>query len=141
MSLNLPQGMQINAPLQPGYENILTLEALEFVAKLHRAFEPRLPDSVGFGHHFAHGAGIRGFGARLRRLLEGRTLVSLETWLEPRMEARPEPRREEKQELQRESWSASRFEPADAVPNRTFRAPDRRDSPYPPGGAKGTLIP
>ena len=34
MSLNLPQGMQINAPLQPGYENILTLEALEFVAKL-----------------------------------------------------------------------------------------------------------
>ena len=24
MSLNLPQGMQINAPLQPGYENILT---------------------------------------------------------------------------------------------------------------------
>ena len=41
MSLNLPQGMQINAPLQPGYENILTLEALEFVAKLHRAFEPR----------------------------------------------------------------------------------------------------
>ena len=103
--------------------------------------QPRLPDSVGFGHHFAHGAGIRGFGARLRRLLEGRTLVSLETWLEPRMEARPEPRREEKQELQRESWSASRFEPADAVPNRTFRAPDRRDSPYPPGGAKGTLIP
>ena len=34
MSLNLPQGMQINAPLQPGYESILTLEALEFVAKL-----------------------------------------------------------------------------------------------------------
>ena len=41
MSLNLPQGMQINAPLQPGYETILTPEALEFVAKLHRAFEPR----------------------------------------------------------------------------------------------------
>jgi malate synthase len=40
MSLNLPQGMQINAPLKPGYENILTLEALELVAKLHRAFEP-----------------------------------------------------------------------------------------------------
>ena len=41
MSLNLSQGMQIKAPLQSGYENILTLEALEFVAKLHRAFEPR----------------------------------------------------------------------------------------------------
>jgi malate synthase len=41
MSLTLPAGMQINAPLQPGYETILTPEALEFVAKLHRAFEPR----------------------------------------------------------------------------------------------------
>ena len=41
MSLTLPAGMQINAPLQPGYETILTPEALELVAKLHRAFEPR----------------------------------------------------------------------------------------------------
>ena len=41
MSLTLPAGLQINAPLQPGYETILTPEALELVAKLHRAFEPR----------------------------------------------------------------------------------------------------
>ena len=41
MSLTLPAGMQINAPLQPGYETILTPEALEFVAKLHRAFAAR----------------------------------------------------------------------------------------------------
>ncbi|AEV24444.1 MULTISPECIES: malate synthase A [Azospira] len=41
MSLNLPAGMQITAPIQPQYESILTLEALEFVAKLHRAFEGR----------------------------------------------------------------------------------------------------
>ncbi len=41
MSLTLPAGMQINAPILPGYESILTPEALEFVAKLHRAFEPR----------------------------------------------------------------------------------------------------
>ena len=38
---NLPTGMQINAPLKPGYESILTPPALELVAKLHRAFEPR----------------------------------------------------------------------------------------------------
>jgi malate synthase len=40
-TLTLPTGMQINAPLQPGYETILTKDALELVEKLHRAFEPR----------------------------------------------------------------------------------------------------
>ena len=41
MSLKLPAGVQINAPINARYEEILTPEALEFVAKLHRAFEPR----------------------------------------------------------------------------------------------------
>jgi malate synthase len=41
MTLALPQGLQINAPILPGFETILTLPALELVAKLHRAFEPR----------------------------------------------------------------------------------------------------
>ena len=41
MSLNLPQGMQITAPIKPEWEAILSTEALEFVAKLHRAFEAR----------------------------------------------------------------------------------------------------
>ncbi|WP_300453078.1 malate synthase A [Accumulibacter sp.] len=41
MSLNLPAGMQINAPIQPAYETILTADALALVAKLHRAFEGR----------------------------------------------------------------------------------------------------
>ncbi len=40
MSLTLPQGMQINAPILPGFEQVLTLPALELVAKLHRQFEP-----------------------------------------------------------------------------------------------------
>jgi len=40
-TLSLPQGMQINAPLLPGFETVLTLPALELVATLHRAFEPR----------------------------------------------------------------------------------------------------
>jgi len=41
MSIPLPQGVQINAPILPGFETILTVPALELVAKLHRAFEPR----------------------------------------------------------------------------------------------------
>ena len=41
MSLKLPQGMQINASIQPGFETILTPEALAFVADLHRTFEAR----------------------------------------------------------------------------------------------------
>jgi malate synthase len=40
-TLALPAGMQINAPILPGFETILTPPALELVAKLHRAFEPR----------------------------------------------------------------------------------------------------
>jgi malate synthase len=38
---HVPQGMTITADIKPGYETILTPEALELVAMLHRAFEPR----------------------------------------------------------------------------------------------------
>ncbi len=31
----------INAPMRPGFERVLTTEALELVAKLHRQFESR----------------------------------------------------------------------------------------------------
>ncbi|MBS1220792.1 MAG: malate synthase [Proteobacteria bacterium] len=41
MSLNLPAGVQVNAPLSPRFDEILTHDALALVAKLHRAFEPR----------------------------------------------------------------------------------------------------
>lgn len=41
MSLKLPKGVAIAAPIHPGYEEILTPEALEFLAALHRAFEHR----------------------------------------------------------------------------------------------------
>jgi malate synthase len=40
-SHKLPEGMQIHAPILPGFETILTEPALALVAKLHRAFEPR----------------------------------------------------------------------------------------------------
>ena len=38
---HMPQGMTITAEIKPGYETILTPGALELVATLHRAFEPR----------------------------------------------------------------------------------------------------
>ncbi len=41
MPFDTPTGVQINAPLKPGFETILSNEALALVAKLHRAFEPR----------------------------------------------------------------------------------------------------
>ncbi len=41
MTISLPHGVAINAPILPGFEAILTPPALELVAKLQRAFEPR----------------------------------------------------------------------------------------------------
>ncbi|HEV3105750.1 MAG TPA: malate synthase A [Trinickia sp.] len=40
-TLSLPQGMEITGAIEPGFETILTREALELVAKLHRMFQPR----------------------------------------------------------------------------------------------------
>ncbi|MEO5846003.1 MAG: malate synthase A, partial [Caldimonas sp.] len=40
-TLTLPTGLAINAAIQPGFETILAAPALDLVAKLHRAFEPR----------------------------------------------------------------------------------------------------
>ena len=37
----LPAGVQITGPIKPGYETILTTEALALVAELHRAFNGR----------------------------------------------------------------------------------------------------
>lgn len=39
--LTLPQGMEITAPIKAGFERVLTLDALQLVAKLSRAFETR----------------------------------------------------------------------------------------------------
>jgi len=41
MSIAIPSGMEIRADIKPGYEQILTPEALELVAKLSRQFESR----------------------------------------------------------------------------------------------------
>ena len=41
MTIATPAGMSITAEFKPGYEEILTPGALELVAKLSRAFEPR----------------------------------------------------------------------------------------------------
>ncbi len=41
MNLNLPAGMQITGPIHPGYELVLSADALAFIAKLHHAFNGR----------------------------------------------------------------------------------------------------
>jgi malate synthase len=41
MGSRWPAGVEIHAPLHPRFEEVLSPEALAFVAKLHRAFEPR----------------------------------------------------------------------------------------------------
>jgi malate synthase len=41
MTLDLPAGLRIDAPILPGFDRILTRPALELVADLHRRFEPR----------------------------------------------------------------------------------------------------
>lgn len=41
MTNGIPSGMEIRAEIKPGYEQILTPEALELVARLSRQFEPR----------------------------------------------------------------------------------------------------
>ncbi|MBP0589132.1 malate synthase A [Paraburkholderia sp. LEh10] len=40
-TLSLPQGMKITGEIKPGFETILTPQALELVASLHRTFESR----------------------------------------------------------------------------------------------------
>ena len=40
-TLSLPQGMEITGTIEPGFETILSPDALALVAKLHRRFEPR----------------------------------------------------------------------------------------------------
>jgi malate synthase len=39
--LKLPHGVEVHGRYKPGYERVLTAEALEFLAHLHRSFEPR----------------------------------------------------------------------------------------------------
>ncbi len=41
MSLSLPSGVRISAPMHPRFEEILSHDALAFVARLHRAFNAR----------------------------------------------------------------------------------------------------
>jgi len=53
----------------------LTLHPWELDAE-----QPAIPEAT-WGHRFAHGAGLREYGARLRRMLRGMDLVPIEDWL------------------------------------------------------------
>jgi malate synthase len=46
MSLSLPPHVEVRGPLGPGYEEILTRDALELVARLARAFAPRIEERI-----------------------------------------------------------------------------------------------
>jgi malate synthase len=71
---NVPQGMAITADIKPGYETILTPQALEFVAALHRRFEPRRQELLALRVERAKrlDAGERpGFLAETKAIREG----------------------------------------------------------------------
>ncbi len=42
--LSLPAGVALSGPLRPGYEGVLTTDALAFVADLARTFTPRVKE-------------------------------------------------------------------------------------------------
>ena len=52
-TLDLPAGVQINAPILPGFEAILTRPALELVARLHRDFDARRQQLLAHRHERA----------------------------------------------------------------------------------------
>jgi len=52
-TLDLPAGVQINAPILPGFETILTRPALELVALLHRDFDARRQQLLDLRHERA----------------------------------------------------------------------------------------
>jgi malate synthase len=52
-TLDLPPGVQINAPILPGFETILTRPALELVARLHRDFDARRQQLLAHRHERA----------------------------------------------------------------------------------------
>jgi len=39
--MTIPAGVTFTAPMQPGFERVLTADALTFIANLHRKFDPR----------------------------------------------------------------------------------------------------
>ena len=52
-TLDLPAGVQVNAPILPGFETILTRPALELVALLHRDFDARRQQLLDLRHERA----------------------------------------------------------------------------------------
>ena len=106
MNLTLPAGVQINAPILPGFETILSSEALALVARLHRAFEPRRQRTAG------RACGARQAARRRRAArLPGRDEGDPRRRLEHRADAqgaRMPPRRDHRPG-RAPRWSSTRF--------------------------------
>ena len=74
--LSLPHGMEVRAPLQPAHARVLTADALAFVAKLCREFEPRRQELLA-----ARAARQREFDAgRMPDFLPGTREVRESSW-------------------------------------------------------------
>ncbi|HKO66696.1 MAG TPA: malate synthase A [Burkholderiaceae bacterium] len=73
------EGVSINAPMQPGFDRILTAAALALVAKLHRQFEPRRQELLAMRAVRAKrlDAGERpDFPAETKHIREGRWTIA-----------------------------------------------------------------
>ena len=92
ISLNLPSGVQITGALKPGYERVLSAEALEFVAAIARRFEAQRQRLLQVARR-APGRMGRGHAARLLARDEGHPRGRLECRAHPERSARP-PRRD-----------------------------------------------
>ena len=77
--------MQINAPILPGFEAILTRPALELVARLHRDFDARRRQLLAYRHARASKleAGERPEETLIRELEEELSIVVKEACLAP----------------------------------------------------------
>ncbi|HMZ84058.1 MAG TPA: malate synthase A [Rhodocyclaceae bacterium] len=77
--LDLPAGVEVNGPIEAGFETILTHDALALVAKLHRAFEARRQERLAArrARHAAIAAGaIPDFLPETKSVREGNWTIA-----------------------------------------------------------------
>ena len=53
-ALDLPAGVSIDGAMKPGFEKVLTKEAVAFIADLQRKFNARREELLGAPHSITH---------------------------------------------------------------------------------------